>query len=225
MADVSRSIFRFGRILRWRDLQQHYRAINDLPDTGILGQLQRDLAEELELVQQRLAQASFYHHAADLRSSLTVIQARTQDAARQMAAAQKISIQEAQADLQRLPTWSELMQDEQAQVLGRLDALAVVATHNLQGLKQMLNQEYTIQSRLSELKRSIDQRGNERQLERQREQKERLLREGRQRVTRTVKLPATVKSIAQLEETIGQLQTVRSEVGVYDEVEITLQVG
>jgi len=215
-----------------RDLQQHCREIMALPATGAPGQLQHDLAEDLELVQQRLGQASFYQHAADLRSTLTMIQARTRDAAIQMAGAQKVSIQEAQADLQRLPTWSELNQEEQAQVLGQLDTLAVAVAPNLAGLKQLLNQEYTIQSRLSEVKRSIEQRGRERQLEREREEnerqrkeKERALREGRKCLTRTVELPAMVKSIAEMEAAISELQAVRSELDLYDELEITLQVG
>ncbi len=215
-----------------RDLQQHCREIMALPATGAPGQLQQDLAEDLELVQQRLGQASFYQYGADLRSTLTTIQTRTRDAAIQMAAAQKVSIQEAQADLHRLPTWSELKPDEQAQVFGQLDALAVAVAPTLQGLKQLLNQEYTIQARLSEIKRSIDQRGRERQLEREREEnerqrkeKERALREGRKRLTRTVELPAMVKSIAQLEAAIQKLQAVRSELDLYDELELTLQVG
>jgi len=208
-----------------RELQQHYQVINDLPATGAPGALRRDLAEALELVQQRLGQASFYRHAADLRSTLTTLQARTREAVGQMATAQKVSIQEAQLEVQRLAAWSELNQEEQAQVLAQLDALAVAAPDTLPGLKQMLNQEYTIQSRLSELKRSIEQRGRERQLAREREAKERALREGKKRLTRTVKLPAIVKSVTQLDAAISELQAVRSEVGVYDEVEITVQVG
>lgn len=208
-----------------RDLQQHDQVINDLPDTGAPGQLRRDLAEELELVQQQLGQVSFYRHAADLRSTLTAIQARTRDAVSQMATAQKVSIQEAQLELQHLPTWSELNQEEQAQVLGQLDTLAVIAPATLQGLKQMLNQEYKIQSRLSELKRSIEQRGRERQLAREREAKERILREGKKQVVHTVTVPATIKSLAQLEETISRLQAIQREVGLYDELEITWQVG
>lgn len=208
-----------------RELQQHYQVINELPATGAPGALRRDLAEALELVQQRLGQASFYRYAADLRSTLTTLQARTREAVGQMATAQKVSIQEAQLEVQRLAAWSELNQEEQAQVLAQLDALAVAAPDTLPGLKQMLNQEYTIQSRLSELKRSIEQRGRERQLAREREAKERALREGKKRLTRTVKLPAIVKSVTQLDAAISELQAVRSEVGVYDEVEITVQVG
>ena len=208
-----------------RELQQHYQVITELPDTGAPGALRRDLAETLELVQQQLGHASFYRHAADLRSTLTTIQVRTREAVSALATAQKLSIQEAQLEVQRLAAWAEFNQEEQAQVLGQLDALAISAPDTLPGLKQMLNQEYTIQSRLSELKRMIDQRGRERQVARERAEKERLLREGRKRITRTVKLPAVVKSMAQLDATIGALQAVRSEVGVYDEVEITVQVG
>ena len=207
-----------------RELQQHHEGIATLPDVGVPGQLRHDLAEDLELVQQRLGQESFYRHAADLRTILTTIQTRTRDATVAMAATQQKSIQEAQSDLQRLATWTELRQDEQALVLGQLEALTVAAPSNLSGLKQLLNQEFMIQSRLSDLKRSIEQRGRERQLDRQREEQERGTREGRKAVKRTVNVPAKLQSTVQLNALIAQFETIRDEVALYDEIDITLQV-
>ncbi len=205
-----------------RDLQRHHADIAVLPAVGIPGQLRNDLAEDLELIQQRLGQMSFHQHGADLRSALTAIQTRTREATLQMAEAQQQSIQAAQADLRRLPLWPELNQEEQAQVLGQLETLAVTTTHDLPGLKQLLNQEFTIQSRLQELKRWVDQRGRERQLERQRA--ERVVHEGRNRVSRTVNLPAKIQSTSALDTVIECLQGVRKEAADYDEIEITIQI-
>ena len=44
-----------------RELQQHRRDIEALPDTGVPGKLRQDLADELTQVGERLARNDFYY--------------------------------------------------------------------------------------------------------------------------------------------------------------------
>lgn len=205
------------------DLRTHCREIAALPDSSIPGHLRADLADDLTQVEQRLQQERFYLHAADLNSTLTAIRSRTRDAATQMAAAQQERIKEAQRDLERLPEWAELTQAEQFATLGELDSLIISVSSDLSGLKQVLNQEYMLQSRVSELKRQIEQRGQQRRRDRLAEtQKQIQERPGSTRVTRRVRVPMALTSMAQLDALIQQLQALKAELNQYGDIEVTL---
>jgi hypothetical protein len=207
-----------------RELQQHRREIEALPNSGVPGQLREDLSEELAVLSQRLDQNDFCKHSADLSSSLTGIKARTRDAAIQMATAQQATIKEGQQDLQRLPEWSELTQEEQSQSLARVDELVINATQDLNGLKKLLSQEYVITSRLSQLKKQIEQLGRERQLQRIEEEKAKAKKAGQTKLTRKVGVPSAVTSAAQLEQIIQQLQSLRAELVLYSDIELTIHI-
>ena len=206
------------------DLQNHIGEIQELPDSGVPGELKNDLAEEIEAVQQRLGQDDFRKHSADLSTSLTSIKARTRDAAIQMAEAQKQSIAEAQADLANLPDWSELTQEEQSQCLSQVEELTLDASDDLSGLKQRLNQDFVVSSQVSKLKQSIEQRGSTRRLERLEQEKEKAKQTGSTTLTRTVNVPAKVTETAQLDGLIGELSTLREELNVYSDIEVTIKV-
>jgi hypothetical protein len=208
-----------------RGLTRHCTEIEALPDTGIPGRLRSDLEEEIALVRERLAQDDFFKHTPDLNSTLTTIQARACDAVVEMAAAQKKSIRDAQEELRRLPEWGELTQEEQSQTLADLDALAIEKLQEgLAGLKQLLTQEYVIQSRVGSLRQRIEKLAHDRQLERLREEREQAAREGRQTITRQVKVPARVTAAAELDRLIQQLQGLRTELSVYSDIEVTITV-
>ncbi len=206
------------------ELQNHIREIQQLPDSGVPGELKQDLADVIESAQQRLAQDDFRKHGADLTTSLTSIQSRTRDAALQMADAQKQSIVESQSDLSHLPDWSELTLEEQSQCLSQIEELAVEATDDLAGLKKRLSQDYVVGSKVSDLKKSIEQRGCSRRLERLEQEKEKAKQSGNTTLTRTVTIPAKVTDTAQLDGLIGQLSTLREELNVYSDIEVTIKV-
>ena len=126
-------------------------------------------------------------------------------------------------DLQRLPEWPELTQEEQAQMMARLDDLATTASEDLSGLRQLLSQEYVIQARTRELKKQIEQLGRQRQLERLKPPIEPSIGEKRPKVFRTVNLPANVRNAAQLDNLIRKLQALK-ELALYNDIEVTITI-
>ncbi len=207
-----------------RELREYCREIEALPDSGIPGALRADLGEELAQVSQRLAQGNFFRHAADFNSALTSIKARTRDAATQMVTAQQDTIKQAQQDLTRLPMWPELTQEEQSSELAQLDALAITATPDLRGLKQLLAQEFVIQSQVNQRKQRIEQLGYHRQAERLQVEKEASIREGRQKLVRRISVPARVTDTAELDTLIQQLQALKTELTIYADIDVTLTI-
>lgn len=216
-----------------RELQQHRQEIGALPDSGIPGQLCADLAGELDLVGQRLAYDGFAKHAADLRSALTTIKARVAATAEQMAGAQHERLKEAQQELQQLGVWSELTQQEQSSTLAQIDDLAIDPPRALQGIKQLLNQEYAIQSRVRALKQSVEQRGNQRRAEREEEERRKRdeeqlgdgeLGEKQLRFAQKVQLRPRLRSVADLDTLISQLQELREKMLYAADVDVTIEL-
>jgi hypothetical protein len=141
-----------------------------------------------------------------------------------MMEAQKNTIKVAQHDLPVLFEWSELTHEEQSQILAQLEALSIDVTKDLAGLKQLLGQEYTIQSRVSNIRKRIEEVGRERQLARLKEEKEQAVREGRSRITRALNFPTRVTNSSQLDVLIQQLQTLKTELALYNDIEVIIEL-
>jgi effector-binding domain-containing protein len=205
------------------DLARHIREIDQLPKSGMPGRLREDLSESIDHAKQRIGQDDFCKHAADLASTLTSIQAATRDTAIAMAGEQKRVITEAQSDLQNLPDWKELTQEEQSTALSQVENLMIDTAEDLSGLKARITQDFVIGSRVSELKRGIEQTGNQRRRERLEHEKEKAKQAGKTKLSRSVKVPKKVTGANQIDDLISNLQLVREEVAVYDDIEITIE--
>lgn len=207
-----------------RELQQHRSEIGALPSSGVPGQLLKDLGDELDRVGQLLGQEDFYDRASDLSILLTAIKARTRDAALTMAEDQRRTVKEAADEMQRLSQWAELSRDEQSQVLNRLEGITVESTEDLAGIKDLLNQSFSMRSQMDAIREGIVKTARERQLARLEEERREAKKSGHSRLSRHVNVPATIKSAADLEELIRTLQALRAELATYSDIEVTIQI-
>jgi hypothetical protein len=123
---------------------------------------------------------------------------------------QKLRIKEGVEDLQRLPEWEELTQEERGNAVSRLDGLLVTATQDLAGLRKLLARDYDINSTLEDLKRSIKRQGQERWQQRQEEE--------------TSRVEEQLTSAAELDALIQQLRTLRAALILCSEVDIRIMV-
>jgi DNA repair exonuclease SbcCD ATPase subunit len=208
-----------------RDLQNHCHEIESLPESGVPGQLRSLVADTLKQVQERLQQDDFHKHGADLNTALTDVRNQTRNAAVELAETQQKSVRNAQQDLQRLSEWSELTQEEQSSCVSELEQLLGEATQDLAGIETLLNREYEITTRSAELKKHIEQLGQERRLERLEEEKQKAKKAGQKKLVRNLKFPSTVTNAEQLAELIRQLQELKSELTVYSEIEVNLTIA
>ncbi|MGE4096273.1 MAG: hypothetical protein AB7G75_36190 [Candidatus Binatia bacterium] len=207
-----------------RQLQQYHSRLLALPESGIPGQLKATVAEELTQVQERLAQADFYTHAADLNTLLTSLHTRVRATVLQMEEAQRHRIQEAAQELTQVPAWGELTQEEHTSVLGDLETLPLNATPDLQGLQTLLNQELVIRDRVHELKNRITHQGRERRRQRLEDEKAQAKHEGRTRLSRAVAIPTSITDASQLDILIQTLQALRHELALYSEIDVRIHI-
>jgi hypothetical protein len=207
-----------------RQLQQHRSGIAALPDSGLPAQLKATLVEDLTLLRERLPREDFYQYAADFNTLLTSLHTRVRDTARQMEEAQQHRLQEAAQDLQRLPEWGELTQEEHQSVLASLEELIASVTHDLQGLKTLLNQEFVMHARVSGLKDRITRQGQERRRQRLEDEKAKARQEGKEKISRSLTIPQSITDARQLDVLIQALQALRHELVLSSEIEVHLRL-
>ncbi|WP_036357316.1 BREX system P-loop protein BrxC [Microvirga sp. BSC39] len=205
-----------------RDLQDHCREIGQLPDTGIPGDLRRDSEDALKSVTDWLAKDEFYRHTADFSTQLTETRARVRAAVATLAEQQKHRLKDGLDDLQRVPEWNELTQEERSNVASRLDALELTVGHDLAGLKRLLTRDYDINSTIDDLRRSIQRQGQERVLQRVAQQQKGMAEDGPKKLTEAVPLPAKLTTLADLESLIQRLNQLRDQFAAYQDVELSL---
>jgi vacuolar-type H+-ATPase subunit I/STV1 len=195
-----------------------------LPDSGIPAQLKIELAEALTRLHERLAQDDFYEHAADFNTLLTSLQSCVRKTTMQMEAVQQQRLQEAEQDLKRVPEWAELTQEEQSSVLGGLEELTLSVNPDLQGLKQLINQELVIHDRVSELKDRMARQGQERRRQRLEAEKAKAKQAGKTKLSRCVAIPMSITNTSQLDALIQELQALRHELALYSEIEVNISI-
>jgi hypothetical protein len=204
-----------------RDLQAHRRDIEALPDTGVPGELRRELSEDLGILSERLAKEDFYQHTADFNSQLTHLKGRVRDAVITLSEQQKLRLKEGVEDLQRIPEWEDLTQEERGNAVSRLDGLALAATQDLAGLKKLLARDYDINSTLEELKRSIQRQGQERVRQRMEEERAKAGDKGPVKLSRSINVPLKLTTAADLDALIQQLQEIKAQLNLYTEIELS----
>lgn len=213
-----------GLEITLRDLQNHRREITGLPDSGEPGKLRSGLDEELTLSDERLRKDDFYRRATDFNSLLTDIKARVRDAVTTLKEQQKQRLKEGAEDLQRLPEWAEFTQEERGNVTSDLETLLIDAATDLTGLKQLLARDFDINNKLSGLKESIRRQGQQRQLQRIEEERAKIPEVGSVKLKKSVAVPASLTSAAQLDELILQLQELKQQMALGAEIEVSFSV-
>ena len=211
-----------GLEITLRELVNHRKGILDLPDSGVPGQLLKELSEELENLAERLGKDDFYRQSADLNTLLTTIKAACRNATIKMAGIQQNSIKSASLELSALYTWQEFTQEEQSAILGRLESLKKEASADLAGLKELLNQDFIINSHLQEMKEWIIKEGLERQHKRLVDERKIATAEGKKKIQEVFKFPRALTSTGELDQLIRQLQNLKNQFIIYNEIEITL---
>ncbi len=206
-----------------RELQAHRRDIEALPDTGVPGDLRHDVEEGMAQFVARTMQEDFFQHVTDFSSQLTDIKARVRDTAMKVAEQQKVRVKESVEDLQRLPDWADMTQEERGNAMTRLDGLIYTAAHDLDGLRRLLARDFDINNTIEGLKRSIQREGQERRRLVVEEERKKF-GGGPSKLSKEVKLPKNVASTEKLEQIIRDLDALKVQSGLYSEIDVSFVI-
>ncbi|WP_175704189.1 BREX system P-loop protein BrxC [Burkholderia ambifaria] len=213
-----------------RGLQDLRILVDGLPNTGEPAALKADLVEPFGQLDAHLARVDFYRAAADLNSRLTSLRARVREAALTLQATQTERLKQAAADVQRVPEWGELTQQEQQELLASLEGLAIQASPDAQGLRTLVNQDFVIQTQAQDAKAHIERLGRERVQARMKAETEIKAGDAGARdepkpaVQRKVKTRGHITTLADLDALIKELQRVRSELSYAHAFELDLKL-
>lgn len=204
-----------------RQLQKHRREIDSLPSSGTPGILKNDLADELGQINERLASPDFFNYSKNFASALTHLKSCVRDAVLKMTEDQQDRIKDGEQDLNRIAEWKELTGQEQNNLLADLEKLVSEAAEDLTGLRTLVNQEYTIQSRLQDLKNRVQKIGQQRLQEKLKEEQEEVKKSGQKKITRQLKPRKQITTLSDLDQLIRELQQIRGELQYAHEFELT----
>lgn len=206
-----------------RELQNHRQAISALPDSGTPGVLRGEFFEVLESLDDKIKSIEFFRYTVDYNTSLTELKTKVRYAVARLANEQKDRIKACEGELSRIPEWKELTAEEQNALLSDLESLACPATEDLKGLRTLVNQEYTIQTNLEDIKIRVQKMGQDRLQDKLRtEQEEAKKLTGQNRIQRKLTSKKKITSLTDLDQLILDLSKIRSELQYAHEFELNL---
>ncbi|MCP1675691.1 hypothetical protein J2T57_002841 [Natronocella acetinitrilica] len=210
-----------------RDLGDLARAIDGLPSSGAPGELKAELAEPLKDLSTRLASSEAHRYASDFNTRLTELRGKVRQAAEGMRESQQRRLRQAEQELQRVPEWPELTQQEQQELLASLDELVLDTEPDINGLRALVNRDYELQSAVTSLKERVEHVGRERQQQRVREEQEALearCKESKPVLNRRLQTRAKIRSLDELDSVIRELQKLRGELKYAHAFELNLAI-
>jgi hypothetical protein len=204
-----------------RDLRDIAGAINDLPSTGIPGELRASVRVDLETVADRLGQDDFIRHRADLGSGLTTLSARLGDAVRVMAKAQAQRLRDAEQDLCLIPEWSAFTAEEQSNTLAELQHLVVTVDEDVAGLKRLVARQFDIDQTIADLRGRIVHEARARAQREHEAETGGGLRGAATKIRRPLAIPARIATVTELDALIRRLHSLRIDLA-YTEFDIVI---
>jgi hypothetical protein len=207
-----------------RQLHNHRRMIDSLPNSGYPGTLKEELRDVFEQIDERLKVLEFFKHNVELALLLTQIKTQVNSTVSIMAEEQETNIKAGEQDFNRIPEWKELTSQEQNNLLADLEALKIEVSQDLSGLRDLVNQDYTIQKQILDLKSRIKKIGQQRLQEKVKEEQEEAKKTGKT-ITRKMTAKRQITMISDLDELIRELQEFRSELQYAHEFELTFSVN
>jgi hypothetical protein len=207
-----------------RNLQSHRREFENLPDSGTPGMLKSELNEELNQLKERLNSPDFFYYHTEFAASLTDMKTSVRDTVIKMSEEQLGRIKDGEKDLNRIEEWQLLTDQERKKLLADLDRLKTEATEDLAGLRTLINQEYTIQNQLQDLKKRVEKTGQKRLQEKLIIEQKKGKKAGKSKIMRKLEPANTINSLTVLDELINELQKLRSELKLVHDFELTIEV-
>jgi len=193
------------------ELQAYLGELKRLPDTGIPGQLKKDLEETTGAIEERLNQDDFSKHATDFSSGVTQISNKINESVTSLHMQQKQRLKDVGEDLSLVDGWSELTLQEQNNLIESLQSLVIELQGEISDLSVLVNQEFSIQNEINQVKAKIKQTGESRIKEKVNEERAKLDAEGKKTIDRSFATKKQITTLSELDELIRNLQSLRGE--------------
>lgn len=206
-----------------KSLRALERGIDELPNTGAPKNLREAVREDLDVVADILIKEDFYTRKADLSTRRTSIERDVEKAVMAMRITQSDRIRDAERELSLIREWAELTVEEQSNALAEIQALSIEVSLDIEGLKQLVSQQFDIEATITEIRANIVKEGKARR------QPQPFPAGGhpvpkREKGRKTIPLPASIGSVEELDELIRSLSELRFEL-TENELDLVVKGG
>ena len=201
-------------------IQLHRREIEALPESGTPKVLKDDLADDINLIKERLKLPDFFKYSAEFSTALTNIKSKVSNTVTSMVTEQEKLIKDSRNDLSRIPEWKEMTSQEQNNILASIENLVRAVQDDIKGLKNLINQDYTIQNTLNEVKNNIILTGKKKIKERLKEEE----KGEKKKITRKLTPQRKITTLGDLDNLINKLNEIRGELQFANEFELTINI-
>jgi hypothetical protein len=141
-------------IKKIRDLQS---GIEGLPNQGLTGELKTQLAPNFEEVRHILQSGDFFEKAADLKDKSNDIESTIADVYVKFKDQETGNIKNEVTRIKSSYQWMQLDDEAKKEFSNRLDAIAISDKYGLEGIKQIINEVFDINSQLKTIERDIEE--------------------------------------------------------------------
>lgn len=129
--------------------------IPKLPAAGIPGTLVSDTETERTELTEQIDREDFFNHMADMQNRIADISGEAGKAAKAFEKEQMENLESEKSRLQKLPEWGLLSTEDKARLGSELDAITIEAYADLNGLKKLINEAFSISSEISRIEKEI----------------------------------------------------------------------
>ena len=189
----------------------HVRRLRDeisaLPATGSPGQLRTSAGEYLATIDELLARESFFDEGPAIAGQAALIDSLVGATAEEMQSQHEAMRKESAQRLAASPEWQELANDEREWAGAQLAGLAKQVEPSLEGLRELLNHDYTVNHQIRELETTLRGKAAAHRQARQKADEEARSsgKAGEPVEERPLHIPAVIESETQLEGLVKAL--------------------
>lgn len=180
--------------------------IPQLPSADILGEIVSETEERRNTLKEYLDRDDFYTLQTQIGNRIADIQQIVKDKARMFVARRREELETEKAAIQSSFEWGELGEDDRVRFASELDSLQVEDAGDLNGLKRVINGQYSNYARLKEIREEI-----RRIIDEQRKDKKVLTKDMTDK-------PRIITSEGQLKEIITDLEELKNDLKDYEKI-------
>ncbi len=189
-------------------------SIYALPDSGIPYELKENTRGDFETIQDITSDSGFYNRVSDLRDAISNIKTLCSDYCQKLLSAENSKIESEVIQIRSGKNWFKLSTEQQHELSGQLNGLVIENKQGLEGIKDILNSNYTITNKISEVR--------EQQAEYLKSKPQMVVSiEGGKKVKKDLSgFSKTISTERQLDEIITSFEALRNDLSAGNEIEI-----
>jgi hypothetical protein len=197
--------------------------IEQLPASGIPGQLKSASADHLSRVSDILSKDAFYNESAALQTVRHELVKQVETAVADIAKQQAHLRESELTKWQKLPDWADLLSEDRAWFAAEVEKLGADVPVNIAGLRRLLAHEYDLNHHLRDLETEVGVMAAKRRKEREEPPKP---GDGTppeppaEPVDAEIVVPAIIERVDQLEALVAQIQALRVRLAARQPVRI-----